>query len=197
MYSKRVFSKNDLNNNYKDYNTIKTGNEILKSIKIQDNNAILSRFTNYNTWQTLNTSYFKNFNNNNNNLEESYAKNLHESHDSFIDEKRGTSISITSCSLEKNNLYPYGNISTKKKIAPFFHTNIHLCKWHNKNEINPENEIDDIDEIKEIKEINAYLRAKSKGLNETAFYDKNANPNTNQTQNATQSQNTKLKPLFI
>ena len=42
MCSKRVFSRNNLDINYKDYNTIKSGNEILKAVKYNDNNAILN-----------------------------------------------------------------------------------------------------------------------------------------------------------
>lgn len=130
MCTKRVFTKNDLNINYKDYYTLKSGNEILKAVKIEDNNAILSKFINYNSWQTLSTSYFKNLDSNI--VDISYVKSLYNSDESFIDESCRQSIDMN-CQLEKNTLYPYGKIISKKEVTQFFPSNIYLCNWCNKN----------------------------------------------------------------
>jgi len=188
MCSKRVFTKSDLNMNYKDYNTIKSGNEILKSVKTQDNTAVLSKFINYNSWQTLSASYFKHFGNDY--IEVSHVKSLYESDESFIDEKCEPLTNTRSCYSEKNTLYPYGNIPSKKKIDPFFPSNIYLCKWCNKNKI---------DKIKKINETNSYLYETNKNSNEIPIYEKN-NPsfsgdfkNTNTNTNKSKV----LKPLFI
>lgn len=130
MCTKRVFTKNNSNINYKDYYNVKSGNEILKAVKLEDNNAILSKFINYNSWQTLSTSYFKNLDSNV--IDISYVKSLYNSNESFIDEtcKQTT---VEGCQLEKNILYPYGKIISKKEVTQFFPSNIYLCKWCNKN----------------------------------------------------------------
>jgi hypothetical protein len=175
MCTKRVFTKNDLNINYKDYNTIKSGNEILKSIKTEDSNAILSKFMNYNSWQTLSASYFKNFDSND--IEVSYVKSLYDADESFIDEKCDPTINKTSCSSEKNTLYPYGNILSKKKIAPYFPSNIYLCKWCNKNKIN---------------KTNLYLYSKNKNLNEISICEEKEPVCSCDCKNTK-----KRKPLFI
>lgn len=134
MCSKRVFSRNNLDINYKDYNTIKSGNEILKAVKYNDNNAILNKFTSYNSLQALSASYFKYLDNNT--TEISYVKNLYETNESFIDTNCIPLITANSCLSEKNILYPYGNIIPKKEISPVFPSNIYLCKWCNKTKIN-------------------------------------------------------------
>lgn len=179
MCSKRVFTKNDMNINYKDYNTIKSGNEILKAVKAEDNNALLSKFENYNSWQTLSASYFRHLDNNA--LEISYVKSLYDSDESFIDEKCDRPINISGCSSQRNILYPYGNIISKKEVTPFFPSNIYLCKWCNKNKIN---------------QTNLYLYSKNKNLNELSICEKNL-PLFNCDCKKPNKLSKKYKPLFI
>ena len=139
MYSKRIFSNDLFNINYKDYNTVKSGNEILKAIKKEDKNTILSKFDNYNSWQTLSTSYFNNFDNNSSHI--SFVKNLYDSNESFINTNCEPLMNVTACSSEKNILYPYGNILSKKEITPYFPSTIYLCKWCKNNKPNKPNKI--------------------------------------------------------
>jgi hypothetical protein len=132
MCSKRVFTKNDLDNNYNDYNSIKSGSEILKTIKSQDKNAILNQFKNYNSWQTLSSAYFKYIDNTE--LDLTYLKNIYNSNESFIDESHKPISNI--CISEKNILYPYGKIVTKRVAHPYFPSNLYLCRWCNNKNIN-------------------------------------------------------------
>lgn len=136
MCSKRVFTKNDLDINYHDYNTVKTGSEILKAIKSENKNAILNQFKNYNSWQTISSAYFKHINNNE--LDFGYLKNIYNSNESFIYESCEP---IThTCTSEKNILYPYGQIISKRVINPSFPSNIYLCRWcNNKHILNDDN----------------------------------------------------------
>lgn len=136
MCSKRVFSSDHLGIDYINYNKIKNGCEILKSIKSEDNIAVLDKFKNYNTWQTLNTAYFKYINNDD--VEVQYIKNIYSANQSYIDKKYTTNEpSIDRCSSNNGYLYPYGNIVEKKQISPSYSTNIYLCKWcNNKSSVN-------------------------------------------------------------
>jgi len=137
MCSKRVFTKNDLSINYHDYNTVKTGSEILKTIKSENKNAILNKFKNYNSWQTISSAYYKYINNNE--VDMTYLKNIYESNQSFTDELCKPIIDDT-CVSEKNILYPYGKITTKKVTNPSFPSNIYLCRWcENKDVLNDNN----------------------------------------------------------
>jgi len=176
MCSKRVFTKNELNINYKDYNNIKNGNEILKAVELEDSNAVLSKFINYNSWQTLSASYFKHLDSNN--IEISYVKSLYDSDESFIDKNCDQLLNTTNCSSEKNTLYPYGNILSKKEIVSFFPSNIYLCKWCNKNKIN---------------DTNLYLYSKNNNLNEISICEKKVLRYCCQCNNTGK----KCKPLFI
>lgn len=131
MCTKRVFSRDNYNINYKDYYTLKNGNEVLKTLKSEDTNTVINKFTNYNSWQTLSASYFKNLDEP---IEFSYVNFLYNSNESFIDKTfEELVINETNCSSEKNVLYPYGKIISKKEAVPFFPSNIYLCKWCNKN----------------------------------------------------------------
>ena len=150
MYSKRVFTKNNYNVNYKDYNTIKSGSEILKAIKLSDNDAKINQFQNYNSWQTLSSSYYKYYDTNSFNI--SYIKKLYDSNESFIDEKCESIINNKGCSSENNILYPYGNIISKKYKTPYFPSNILLCKWCNKRNSNEKYE--DLFQCQKAKESN-------------------------------------------
>lgn len=132
MCSKRVFTKNDLDINYQDYNSVKSGSEILKAIKLEDKNAILKQFKNYNSWQTLSSAYYKYIDNTEVNLV--YLKNIYNSNESFIDELHKPISNI--CISEKNILYPYGKIVTKRAINPYFPSNLYLCRWCNNKNIN-------------------------------------------------------------
>lgn len=137
MCSKRVFTKNELDINYHDYNTVKNGSEILKTIKSENKNAILNKFKNYNSWQTITSAYFKYINNNE--LDLTYLKNIYNSNESFIDELCKP-ITHDICILEKNTLYPYGKIITKRVTNPTFPSKIYLCRWcNNKDQFNDNN----------------------------------------------------------
>lgn len=136
MCSKRVFSSDNLGIDYINYNKLKNGCEILKSIKSEDNLAILDKFKNYNTRQTLNNAYFKYINNND--VEVQYVKNIYSANQSFIDKKcEPNEESFGICSANNEYLYPYGNIVKKRQISPSYSTKIYLCKWcNNKTSIN-------------------------------------------------------------
>jgi hypothetical protein len=126
MYtSKRVFNKNDINLNYRDYNKIKNGIEILKTIKTENNLAILKQFTNYNSLQTLSSAYYPFIDNNT--VDVTYLKNIYNANESFTYNEED----LDDISMCKNTLYPYGKIISKKIINPQFSTNIYLCKWCN------------------------------------------------------------------
>jgi hypothetical protein len=127
MCSKRIFSNDDLGVDYKYYNKIKNGCEILKTVKLEDNKSVLNKFNNYNTWQTLNSAYFKYINNT---KTIQFVKNIYSSDESFIDKNDNYQMSI--CQYDKQYLYPYGNIVNKKEISPSYSTNIYICKWCNK-----------------------------------------------------------------
>jgi hypothetical protein len=122
MY-KRVFTKNDSNLNYQDYNKLISGIETLKTIKMADNLAVLKQFKNYQNWQTLNSAYFPFIDNNS--LQITQLKNIFDANESFIDKD----CEINTCN--KDMLYPYGKIISKKIINPQFPTNIYLCRWCN------------------------------------------------------------------
>lgn len=137
MCSKRLFTKNDLSINYHDYNTVKTGSEILKTIKSENKNAVLNKFKNYNSWQIISSAYFKYINNNEDDF--TYLKNIYNSNESFTNELYKPIINDT-CVSEKNILYPYGEIMTKKVTNPSFTSNIELCRWcNNKDLLNDNN----------------------------------------------------------
>jgi len=136
MCSKRIFANDYLGIDYIQYNKIKNGCEILKSIKIEDNIAILDRFKNYNMWQTLNTSYFKYIDNNT--VDVQYVQNIYSANQSFIDKQNITDDNpiYESCTTNQY-LYPYGNIIEKTQISPSYSTKLYLCKWcNNKSPIN-------------------------------------------------------------
>jgi len=122
MY-KRVFTKNDTNLNYQDYNKLISGIETLKTIKMADNLAVLKQFKNYQNWQTLNSAYFPFIDNNS--LKINNLKNIFHANESFIDKD----YEINTCN--KDILYPYGKIVSKKITNPQFPTNIYLCRWCN------------------------------------------------------------------
>jgi len=130
MCSKRVFSNKDLTIDYKDYNKIKNGCEILKTIKNEDTNAIINQFKNYNIWQSINSAYFKYIDNDN---DISYLTDLYSANESFIDKSCPIDLSI--CEQEKNVLFPYGNVIQKKEIITYFPTKICLNKWCAKKEV--------------------------------------------------------------
>jgi hypothetical protein len=140
MCSKRVFTKNDLDINYHDYNTIKNGSEILKTIKSENKNAILNKFKNFNSWQTISSAYFKYINNDE--LELTYLKNIYNSNESFTYELCEPIIDL--CASEKNTLYPYGKIITKRVTNPSFPSNLYLCRWCNNKDVLNENDFKDI-----------------------------------------------------
>lgn len=128
MCSKRIFSNEHLGIDYINYNKIKNGCEILKSVKLEDNIAVIDKFKNYNTWHTLNTAYFKYIDNDN--VETQYVKNLYSANQSFIDKKKYTlDEHNTICSSNNLYLYPYGNIINKREISPTYSTKIYICKW--------------------------------------------------------------------
>jgi hypothetical protein len=129
MCSKRVFSNKDLTIDYKDYNKIKNGCEILKTIKREDPNAILNQFKNYNSWQSINTAYFKYIDINRSHI--GYLTDLYSANESFIEKSCPTDLNI--CKQEKNILYPYGNIIEKTNTITYFPTKICLNQWCNKN----------------------------------------------------------------
>lgn len=134
MCSKRVFSSDHLGIDYINYNKIKNGCEILKSIKSEDKTALVDKFKNYNTWQTLNTAYYKYINNDD--VDVQYVKNIYSVNQSFIDKNcEPNKQSIGICSTKNGYLYPYGNIVEKKQISPSYSTNIYLCKWCNKSSV--------------------------------------------------------------
>jgi len=141
MCSKRVFTKNDLDINYSDYNTIKSGSEILTAIKSQNKNAILKQFKNYNSWQTMSAAYFKYLDNTA--LDSAYLKNIYNSNESFIN-KLCEPLPNT-CPSEKNTLYPYGKIITKRIVTPSFPTNLYLCRWCNNKIIINDNNLKNIE----------------------------------------------------
>lgn len=105
MY-KRVFTKNDINLNYQDYNKLISGIETLKTIKMTNNLAVLKQFKNYQNWQTLNSAYFPFIDNNS--LQIAQLKNIFDANESFIDKD----CEINTCN--KDILYPYGKIISKK-----------------------------------------------------------------------------------
>jgi len=129
MCSKRVFSNDDLGIDYIHYNKIKNGCEILKGIKLEDNIAILDKFKNYNSWQTLNTAYFKYIDND---THVQYVKNIYLANESFINKNCTNEETYNICSTNNKYLYPYGNIVQKREISPSYSTNIYMCKWCNK-----------------------------------------------------------------
>ncbi len=132
MCSKRLFTKNDLNINYKDYIVCKNGSEMLKTIKAEDNNAVLNKFTNYNSWQTMSSAYYANIDINSTDL--LYLENIYYANNSFI--HPSCSIDKSICENERNILYPYGNVITQKQPNVVFPSKLYLCKWFNKNTCN-------------------------------------------------------------
>ena len=136
MYtSKRVFNKNDINLNYQDYNKLKNGLQTLKTIKAEDNLAILKKFNSYQSWQTLTTGYFPFIDNNT--FDVSYLKNIYDANESFTNNEKNEVI-LENISMCNNVLYPYGKIISKRIINPQFPTNIYLCKWcNNKPKLKP------------------------------------------------------------
>jgi hypothetical protein len=139
MCTKRVFTKNNLDINYADYNSVKSGSEILKAIKSENKNAVLKQFKNFNSWQTMTSAYFKYIDNKEVNL--TYLKNIYNSNESFIDKSCETI--PNTCDSEKNILYPYGKIITKRIVNPSFPTNLYLCRWCNNNNIINDNNFKD------------------------------------------------------
>lgn len=141
MYtSKRIFTKNDINLNYQDYNKLKTGIQTLKTIKAEDNLAILKQFNSYRSWQTLSSAYFPFIDNSN--FEVSSLKSIYDANESFTDRKEDILENNNMC---KNVLYPYGKIVSKQIENPQFPSNIYICKWcNNKPKLKPSlYEIDD------------------------------------------------------
>jgi len=127
MCSKRIFSNSNIEIDYINYNKIKNGCVILKSIKSENNVAIIDRYNNYNTWQTLNNAYFKYIDNK---PSINYLRNIYDSNESFID-KCLVYNQNDICFKDKNILYPYGNIINKKQISPSYSSKIYICKWCN------------------------------------------------------------------
>lgn len=166
--NKRVFTRENLNMNYNDYNRCKRGIEILKTIKREDNIARIDQFKGYNEWQTLSNAYFKYINNDE--FEESYIKGLYNSSDSYINNAHIIQ-DKSPCYNNKNTLYPYGNIIEKKEFSQFFPSNIMMCRWcNNKKTNNPV--INDIS----IGNINYDCCCKKYNKNEICKLCKNARP---------------------
>lgn len=142
MSRKRVFSPSEQGMNFSDYNRNKNGCEILKTIKREDNIAVLDRYKSYSNWQTLNTSYYKYIDNEV--LTTAYAKSLYNSSENYIFYKKE---SKNLCQPETyqyeeentcqpNILYPYGKTIIKKTVNPWFNSKIYLCKWCNGKNVN-------------------------------------------------------------
>jgi len=141
---KRVFATNNIVN-YNDLYQLKNGCEILKTVKNNDNNAILKQFINYKQWQTLNKAYFTFIDNDA--IEVNRVRDLYNSNNSYSnndcdneyysncnnDCNNGCNCS-KKCNNECNNeLYLRGKIIIKKNIAQQFPSNIVICKWCNNN----------------------------------------------------------------
>lgn len=137
MSKNRFYSNNNLDINYIDYYKIKSGCAILKTIKREDNNAVLNKFKSYNNWQTLSASYFPYINNNV--TEISYLKNLCETNESFIDKCESDNYLENSICIKEgsqNILYPYGKIISKKEPNIQFPSKLYMCRWCNKSSKN-------------------------------------------------------------
>ena len=160
---KRVFATNEILN-YKDVYTLKNGCEILKTIKREDNIAVLGQFKNYYHLQTLTTSYYPFIDNND--FVVGNVHNLCEANDSFVDfskreeqgcrhNKRHTPCGDNkpSCCDNKPSCcdnMPFcdnkplsfkGHIIKKRQVIPCSSqpSNIYLCKWNNEKCIKPIN----------------------------------------------------------
>jgi len=159
---KRVFSTNDIVN-YKDVYVFKNGTEILKTIKREDNIAIIDRFNSYHQLHTLNSAYYP-FLDNNVFIEENVT-NLYEANGSFIDHS-GYKPSCNPCKpcnpnpcnpnpcnpckpCNPNPCNPNpcdkhllkGNILKKKQVIPYSNSSatLHVCKWNNAKCVKPGN----------------------------------------------------------
>lgn len=131
MSNKRIFSNGEIIY-YSDYTRIKSGCEILKTIKGQDRDAVLNQFRNHQTWQTLSKAYYPYINNDACDI--SYIKDLYNSSESYIIEDKcykNYSNYDDNTQCNKNVLYPYGNIVVKKVVVEQFPSAIHLCNWCN------------------------------------------------------------------
>lgn len=133
MYtSKRIFTKNDINLNYQDYNKVKSGIQTLKTIKTEDNLAILKQFNSYRSWQTLTFAYYPFVDNNT--FDVIYLKNIYDANESFNKKEDN----LENDSMCKNVLYPYGKIVSKRIVNPQFPANIYMCRWcNNKPKVKP------------------------------------------------------------
>lgn len=130
MCSKRVFSNSNIEVDYINYYNIKNGCEILKTIKQENNIAIINKFKNYKTWQTLNEAYFKYINDN---ITVNYLTDIYSANSSFINKcNENESENNDKFTCEEYTLYPYGKILNKNQISPTYSTDIYLCKWCNK-----------------------------------------------------------------
>jgi len=123
--NKRIFSKYDNNLNYQDYIKIKSGIQTLKSIKNENNVAILKRFNNYNNWQTLSSAYFPFIINND--IDIKYVKNTANADESFTYKHPEN---FDEC-IYRNTLYPYGKILSNRVVNSQFPTNIYMSNWCN------------------------------------------------------------------
>lgn len=153
---KRVFATNDILN-YKDVYSLKNGTEILKTIKRDDNLAVLGQFKNYYQLQTLQNAYYPFLDNNIITVDN--VQNLCQANDSFVDYSNEDCIKNVDCSpcrkpLPKNCEYKKpceencykplsfkGNILKKKQVVPYSSqsSKIYICKWNNDICIKPVN----------------------------------------------------------
>lgn len=161
---KRVFATNNIIN-YNDLYQLKSGCEILKTVKNEDNNAILKQFKNYNQWQILNKAYYtfidndaievnnvRDLYNSNNSYSNSECENEYYNDCNECDNKYYNDCNECdkkcnkSCKCEKkcnnndcnNELYFKGKIIVKKTIPQQFPSNILMCKWCNNSKLRTE-----------------------------------------------------------
>ena len=128
MSLKRVFSNNKVVN-YIDYNNLKNGCETLKTIKYDNNIAILKQFKNHQSWQTLSKAYFPYINDN---YVESICPltNLYDSTESYRNcDDNDIMLYNNNCQINKNILYPNGKIIARKQVIQQFPSNIDVSKW--------------------------------------------------------------------
>ena len=157
---KRVFATNNIVN-YNDLYKIKNGCEVLKTIKNENNHAILKQFKNYKQMQELNKAYFMFIDNDAievNNIRDLYNSNNSYSHNECNDDcsscKKNKN-DCNKCNMKYNNecnecnikcnnecnneLYLKGKILVKKTIPQQIPSNILICKWcNNNNKIHPD-----------------------------------------------------------
>lgn len=159
---KRVFATNNIIN-YNDLYQLKTGCEVLKTVKNEDNVAILKQFKNYNQWQILNKAYYAFIDNDTievNNVRDLYNSNNSYSHNDCDNDyyencseyyndcnecnkncdcnkkcKKNCECNKKCNNKCNNELYLQGKIVVKKTIPQQFPSNIIMCKWCNNNKI--------------------------------------------------------------